>query len=66
LKSTHVLWGWDDSLDHAYWISRATKKNELMHNQGFNDFDRMQFINPSHIASPNSKSKLYLLEEPAT
>lgn len=37
-------------------ISRVTGKNELVHNQGFGDFDRMRFINPSHMASPNSTS----------
>ncbi|KAK8468656.1 hypothetical protein PHAVU_006G080900 [Phaseolus vulgaris] len=37
-------------------ISRVTGKNELVQNQGFSDFDRMRFINPSHMASPNSTS----------
>ncbi|KAK7333097.1 hypothetical protein VNO80_29860 [Phaseolus coccineus] len=37
-------------------ISRVTGKNELVQNQGFSDFDRMRFINPSHLASPNSTS----------
>lgn len=37
-------------------ISRVTGKNELVQNQGFSDFDRMRFINPSHMVSPNSTS----------
>lgn len=35
-------------------ILRVTGKNELLQNQGFSDFDRMRFINPSHMTSPNS------------
>ncbi|KAH1160005.1 hypothetical protein AAZX31_11G208400 [Glycine max] len=35
-------------------ILRVTGKNELLQNQGFSDFDRMRFINLSHMASPNS------------
>ncbi|TKY47283.1 KH domain-containing protein [Spatholobus suberectus] len=34
-------------------ILRVTGKNELLQNQGFSDFDRTRFINPSHMASPN-------------
>ncbi|KAK7387312.1 hypothetical protein VNO78_28024 [Psophocarpus tetragonolobus] len=34
-------------------ILRVTGKNELLQNQGFSDLDRMRFINPSHMASPN-------------
>lgn len=37
-------------------ILRVTGKNELLQNQGFSDFDRMRFINPSHMTSPNSTS----------
>ncbi|KAK7305567.1 hypothetical protein VNO77_43473 [Canavalia gladiata] len=32
-------------------ILRVSGKNGLLQNQGFSDFDRMQFINPSHVAS---------------
>ncbi|KAG5090638.1 hypothetical protein AAZX31_18G050000 [Glycine max] len=37
-------------------ILRVTGKNESLQNQGFSDFDRMRFINPSHMTSPNSTS----------
>ncbi|XP_047158030.1 KH domain-containing protein SPIN1-like isoform X2 [Vigna umbellata] len=37
-------------------ISRVTGKNELVQTQGFGDFDRIRFINPNHMASPNSTS----------
>ncbi|CAJ1960639.1 unnamed protein product [Sphenostylis stenocarpa] len=37
-------------------ILRVTGKTDLLLNQGFSDFDRMRFINPTHMASPNSTS----------
>ncbi|XP_020238029.1 KH domain-containing protein At3g08620 [Cajanus cajan] len=34
-------------------ILRVTGKNELLQNQGFSEFDRTRFMNPSHMASSN-------------
>lgn len=32
-------------------ILRVSGKNGLLQNQGFSNFDRMQFVSPSHMAS---------------